>query len=426
MNMKSKVIMGLCMAACCACHPSATLIRLENPLVLERPDEAFVLTYDQLPNPGDGTLPLVCDEDGNPVASQTDDLDGDGRWDELAFVYTLSPRQKTDLRITWVDRADYPVFKERTSVRYGKMTSPGKIEALTSDVHDKYNLPRGKGYPYQMDGVAWENDKMGFRHYYDGRNCRDVFGKRVPDMVLDTVGIGTDGCPGDTYHVLGDWGRDIMSAGGSFGLGALAMQSQGSLIRSGILQEDRTDIIDSTCYELITEGPVRSVFRMRFRGWEVRDHKVDVTETTTIWAGKYGYENVIETGALPAGDTLVTGIVHSFNDNALVEKKIGDRIVMMTHDRQSYDKEWYMGMALIVPQENGFETFDTPDTGAGADIIKTWCVKLKPGTDGKIRFNVYAAWELQDPRFTQADFFFRLMEEEAERQADPVKITILL
>jgi hypothetical protein len=160
---------------------------------------------------------------------------------------------------------------------------------------------------------------------------------------------------------------------------------------------------------------------MRFRGWEVRDHKVDVTVTTTIWAGKYGYENVIETGALPAGDTLVTGIVRSFNDNAPVEKKIGDRIVMMTHDRQSYGKEWYMGMALTVPQENSLGTFDTPDTGAGADIIKTWCIKLKPGADGKIRFNVYAAWELQDPRFTQADFFFRMVEEEAERQACPVK-----
>jgi hypothetical protein len=423
--MKNIVIAGLWMAVCCACHPSVTLVRLENPLALERPDEAFVLMYDRLPNPGDGTVPLVCDADGSPVPSQPDDTDGDGRWDELAFVYTLAPYQKTDLRITWIDRAGYPVFRERTSVRYGKMTSPGKIEPLTSDVHGKYGLPRGEGYPYQMDGVAWENDRMGFRHYYDGRNCRDVFGKRVPDMVLDTVGIRADGYPGDTYHVLGDWGRDIMSAGGSFGLGALAMLSRGMLIRSGVLQEDRTDIIDSTYYALIVEGPVRSVFRMRFRGWEVRDHKVDVTWTTAIWAGKYGHENTVEIGTLPAGDTLVTGIVRSFNDNAPVEKNIGDRTVMMTHDRQSYDKEWYMGMALTVPQENMFETFDTPDAGTAADIVRTWCVKLKPGADGKIRFSVYAAWELQDPRFTQANFFFRMTEEEAERQAGPVKMTVL-
>ncbi|MDR3194556.1 MAG: DUF4861 domain-containing protein [Tannerella sp.] len=391
---------------------------------MERPDEAFVLTSLQLKSPGGEWLPVVADADGTYVPSQADDLDGDGRWDELAFVYTLKAGQTKDLKVAWVNRDSYPVFKERTSVRYGKMTSPGKIVPLTADVHGKYDLPRGKGYPYQMDGVAWENDKMGFRHYYDGRNCRDVFGKRVPDMVLDTVGIQASGHPGDTYHVLADWGRDIMSAANSFGLGALAMLSQDSLIRSGVLQEDRTDIIDSTYYNLVVEGPVRSIFRMRFQGWEVRDRKVDVTETTTIWAGKYGYENVIETGALPAGDTLVTGIVRSFNDREPVERNVSDRYtLMMTHDRQSYDKEWYMGMALILPRENAVELFDTPDTGTG--IIKTWCVKLKPGADGKIRFNAYAAWELQDSRFTQSQPFFDLIGAEGERLAAPVKITVL-
>jgi hypothetical protein len=420
--MKKYVVM-LCMVSFCSCNHSTKLIRLENPLAVERPDEAFILNYKQLIHPDEVSVPLILDEYGEKVPSQLDDLDGDGQWDELAFVYTLKPNQKTDLKVIWTDKNNYPVFKDRTSVRYGKMTTPGKIVPLTSDVHGKYNLPRGDGYPYQMDGVAWENDKMGFRHYYDGRNSRDVFGKRVSDMVLDTVGIQANGHPGDTYHVLADWGRDIMSAANSFGLGALALWSQDSLIRSGVLQEDRTDIIDSTYYQLIVEGPVRSVFRMRFHGWEVRDRKIDVTETTTIWAGKYGYENVIETSELPANSALVTGIVRNFNDKPLVEKKINDQYtLMMTHDKQTYNKVWYMGMALIVPQANVIETFDTPDTGEG--IISTWCVKLKPDATGKIRFNAYAAWELQDPRFTQSDFFFDLIEQEGNRLVAPVKITV--
>ena len=411
------------MAFFCTCRSPEFTVHLENATALERPDESFVLKYDQFNRTEDGLLPVVREKDGRYVPSQADDLDGDGRWDELAFAYTLAPRQSADLQVEWVAQADYPVFRDRTSVRYGKMTSPGNIVPLTSDVHGKHNLPRGEGYPYQMDGVAWENDRMGFRHYYDGRNCRDVFGKRVPDMTLDTVGIQASGHPGDTYHVLADWGRDIMSAAGSFGLGALAMWSQDSLVRSGVLQEDRTDIIDSTHYQLIVEGAVRSVFRMRFQGWEVRGHKVDVTETTTIRAGKYGYENVIEPVALPPGDTLVTGIVCSLNDRPAVENQIGDRFtVMMTHDRHSYNREWFMGMALIVPEENRLATFHTPD--GDADIVKTWCVKLKPGSDGRIRFNVYAAWELQDERFTQSDFFFDLIEKEAERLASPVQVTV--
>ncbi|MDR3261959.1 MAG: DUF4861 domain-containing protein [Tannerella sp.] len=408
----------------CSCnHPSTTTVHLENPLSLERPDEAFVLTFEQLQHPDNGSVPAILDEDGNYVPSQLDDLDEDGRWDELAFVYTLKPHQKADLTVAWIDKADYPHFTYRTSVRYGKMTSPGKIVALSADSHGKYDLPRGAGYPYQMDGIAWENDKMGFRHYFDGRNNRDVFGKRVKDMVLDTVGIQANGHPGDTYHVLADWGRDIMSAANSFGLGGLAILSQDSLIRLGVLNEERTDIIDSTFYKLVVKGPVRSIFQVRFQGWEVRGRKIDVRETTTIWAGKYGYENVVETSELPAHSTLVTGIVRNFNDNELVEKKKSDRYtLMMTHDKQTYNKEWYMGMALLLPEANVIETFDTPNTGDG--IIATWCVKLKPDPTGKIRFNAYAAWELQDPRFTQSGFFFDLIEKEADRLVAPVTITV--
>lgn len=78
----------------------------------------------------------------------------------------------------WLTPEKYPVFAPRTNVRYGKMTSPGIIEELSRDAHDKHNLPRGSEmYPYQMDGPVWENDKMGFRQYFDGRNCCDVFGK---------------------------------------------------------------------------------------------------------------------------------------------------------------------------------------------------------------------------------------------------------
>ncbi|MDR0844210.1 MAG: DUF4861 domain-containing protein, partial [Tannerella sp.] len=356
---------------------------------------------------------------------QQDDLDGDGRWDELAFVYTLKPNQKASLKVKWIAKENAPVYPRRTNVRYGKMTAPGKIVELYSDAHGKYNLPRGEGYPYQMDGVTWENDRMGFRHYFDGRNCRDVFGKRVGDMVLDTVGIKPDGYPGDTYHVLADWGRDIMSAANSFGLGGLAILSQDSLIRMGVVIEKRTDNVDSTSYELVVEGPVRSIFRLQFRGWEVRNAKINVYETVTIWAGKYGYENRIETDGLPPQSTLVTGIVRNFNDNALVEKKIDNGCtIMMTHDKQTYNKEWYMGMALLIPEVNVIETFDTPDKGEG--IIATWCIKLKPDGNNRIHYNTYAAWELQDRRFTQSRFFFDLIEREAAKFNHPVKMTIHL
>lgn len=61
---------------------------------------------------------------------------------------------------------------------------------------------------------------------------------------------------------------------------------QDTLLRMGVEQKDTVDIIDSSHFEVIAEGPVRSVFRLDFTRWDVLGTKVDVHETVTIWAGK--------------------------------------------------------------------------------------------------------------------------------------------
>lgn len=420
--MKNTFFLLACVAlASCSLKNKEVTILLQNPLAMERQDEAGVLTRADLQPVSDETLPVVTDKDGKYVACQLDDLNKDGVWDELAFVYDIPANGTKELQVKWIAPADYPSFERRTNIRYGKMTSPGHIEELTTDLHDK-KLFRGAGYPYQMDGVAWENDKMGFRHYYDGRNSRDVFGKRVSTMALDTVGIRPDGTPGDTYHVLSDWGRDIMSAANSFGLGGLAIQTPDTLLRLGVLMSDTVDIIDSTRYVLITEGPVRSRFSLDFYGWDVEGTKVDVHEEVTIWAGKFGYEDKIMTSALPADSYMVTGIVANNNDNEETKKQYRDsHISMITHDKQTYNKVWYMGMALILPSVNVVDTFDAPRENS--DIRQTWCVKMKPDRQNEYNYNVYAAWELTDERFCDRDFFINLIDGYGERLASPVSMT---
>ena len=90
---------------------------------------------------GDELLPVVKKADGTYIPCQVDDMDQDGLWDELAFVYTLGGHETVELLLDWMSAADYPVFERRTNIRYGKMTSPGQVEELSSDTHGKQNLP---------------------------------------------------------------------------------------------------------------------------------------------------------------------------------------------------------------------------------------------------------------------------------------------
>ena len=83
------------------CNPPQSLkeFTVENPLNINREDEALVLTRAQL-NPTEKLLkPVITNGQGEYIPCQLDDLDGDGEWDELAFVYTFSPSEKTRLKV---------------------------------------------------------------------------------------------------------------------------------------------------------------------------------------------------------------------------------------------------------------------------------------------------------------------------------------
>lgn len=421
--MKIIYFLGAMLVSLSSCQEKAvTSIALQNPTDKTRVDESFLFSRGALKASETDLLPIVKKADGIGIPCQVDDMDQDGMWDELAFVYTLGANEQVELSVEWIPAAEYPTFERRTNIRYGKMTSPGQVEELTSDTHGKQHLPRTVSYPYQMDGPVWENDKMGFRHYFDGRNCRDVFGKRIPEMVLDTVGIRADGYPDNTYQVLRSWGCDILSAANSFGLGGIALQLPDTLIRMGVEFKDTTDIIDSTHFEIIAEGPVRSVFRLDFIGWEVQGTKVDVHETVAIWAGKYGYEEHICTSPLPENAVLVTGIVANNNRKEPIEKLYdGKWVAMMTHDKQTVGTDYELGMALLIPQEQLMETFHTPDEGSG--ILKTWCARLKPNEKG-YHFQVYTGWELGVESFFVREDFIRLIDTYADALNHPIGITI--
>ncbi|MCD8185196.1 MAG: DUF4861 domain-containing protein [Rikenellaceae bacterium] len=421
---KAFLLFGILALAACSDQKKPLTVQLSNPTATPRPDESVVLIREQL-DPADHRLPAVMDAQGHYVPSQVDDLDGDGQWDELAFVTDLAPHETAEFKIVWVEPENYPEFPVRTNIRYGVMTRPGHIEELTSDMHykDQVYFINTEGYPYQMDCVAWENDLVGFRHYYDGRNNKDYFGKRVTDMVLDRVGIREDGTPGDTYHVWADWGRDIMSVGTSFGIGGLAAWVDDSrFVRMGRVNEDPVDVIDSTGYTLIFEGPVRSRFALDFYGWDIEGTKIDLRQEATIWAGKHNYDNRVIAKNLPENIRLMTGFLYNFNDMPLEELDFSQYIGMATHDHQSYDKEFIMGVGMILPKNNVEKLFLSPEYIP--QISRTWCAVLNLEPYGEAEYKAYAAWEHQDERFRDREYFLDLIRSEGARLDDPVKVTL--
>ena len=120
-------------------------------------------------------------------------------------------------------------------------------------------------------------------------------------------------------------------------------------------------------------------------------------QKVTIWAGKNGYEEEIRTSPLPENAVLVTGLVANNNTKEFVEKQYaGKWVSMITHDKQTVNKDYELGMALLIPKDQLVETFHAPDAG----------------------------WELGVDDFSKREEFIRLVDTYADYLNHPVSIHI--
>lgn len=361
---------------------------------------------------------VIAGEDTIP--SQLNNTNDTTEWNELFFVINFQPEESKTIRIAWVN--EKPNYHIRTSARFGKrISATTAVEAKGKEVMLANELPLSLGYQqYQTDGPSWENDKVGFRHYLDGRNAKDLFGKKTSEISPEKVGVNATGAVEDNYHVMEDWGRDILAVGNSVGIGGYALETENTLMRLGVTVNDSINNVEKTTFQIRSEGPVNSVIKYNYDHWKTNDRVYNVTEMTSIWPGMYGYQNSVSINGLKGDENLAVGLVNIHNDMPLEVIKENSRyVILLTHDKQSYDKEWWLGMALIVPKENYIGYIEAPETG---DLSNTFLAKLSIKNDEVIKYFAVAGWELSDEKFTNRDEFITYVNNLANQLSAEVTI----
>lgn len=365
---------------------------------------------------------LIVLEGKDTIPSQTDDTDNDGEWDALFFVTDFKPKESKNIQVTWADVA--PDYEIRTSARFGKRASlDSPVKPATKEIMFAHELPKSIGYQqYQTDGPSWENDKIGFRHYLDGRNAKDLFGKKSTKMSPENVGINAKGEVEDNYHVMEDWGRDILAVGNSVGLGGFALATETALLRLGVTVDDSINNVEKTTFQIRTEGPVKSELEFNYENWKPNEMTYSVKEITTIVAGSYGYQNTVTITGLKGDETLAVGLVNINNDRPLQIIDQNEKfMILLTHDKQTYEKEWWLGMALIVPKNEYLGYIEAPKTGK---LSHTYLAKLKIENDKPIRYYAVAGWELSDIKFKDPAYFKAYVINIADQIAAKIAIKI--
>jgi unsaturated chondroitin disaccharide hydrolase len=275
-------------------RPAADIVVSVNELKRIAPDfkagDAIVTTSDASTLEEDArTLQTV------ELPSQADDLDGDNKYDELAFQIDLKPRQTRIVSIAYGDTA--------------------AIQRLRSD----YPQRTGAKFTMKFDGLAWESEATAWRIYFDQRNAIDVWGKRRPGLYLEMFGA-----PEYVYHWDSPLGRDIYRIGDAIGIGAVGALVEGKAARVSDVGERK--------WRIISAGPIRVIVELNYKGWKIAGHEINLTSRMTQWAGERGFHHRVTTEGAD-GVTLVTGIVR--------QPGLEEKIVPPTGSEPTFTRIWW-------------------------------------------------------------------------------------
>ena len=397
-------------------------IVLKNSSKIELSQKAISIKRNQLSIKDAASQYPILIYKKDTIPAQVNDLDGDGKWDELFLVADFSPNESKTLELKW-SKTD-PKFPVKTSVRFGKREGKDMpVHPDTQEVLMANQIHKKLGYQkYQTDGPTWENDKVGFRHYLDGRNSKDVFGKKLPGITPEDVGINSKGAVEDNYHVMYDWGRDIFPVGNSAGLGGFALLKEDKINRLGIIANDTVNNIEKTTFKIVSEGPVNSLLSYNYHNWKIDGNNYDAQETSSIWPGMYGYKNTVSLDGLKGNETLLITLSNLNNKNPLQVIDSGDFVCFIQHDKLTYDRQWILGTAVIIPKDVYKGYIEAPKSG---QLTDSYLIKLNVKNNQQISYYPIAAWELSaDKNFKDSAYFTSYVTDVAKQLSAKIKVEV--
>ncbi|MDR3665449.1 MAG: DUF4861 family protein [Ignavibacteriaceae bacterium] len=255
---------------------------------------------------------------------------------------------------------------------------------------------------YQMEGPAWESDKIAYRFYLDERNRVDIFGKSTSKMVLDIVGKNDLLSGDESYEYPLWWGQDIFKVGNSLGIGSVA-----SFINDKVVTISESDSI--TC-DILNHNIYSTVSSHHF-GWKIGDDKFNININYSIFPGTRLTEVIPQTDK-PI-ENFCTGLAKHDSTETLTSKENTGWAYMAIWGKQSICND-HLGIALFYNSKDVIKLTE--------DNISRIAV-LKP-VDNKTKYYFAACWEKEKNGIKSKEDFQMFLNRTIEFLNNPVIINL--
>jgi len=367
--------------------PGALIVTVSDASTLEQ--DASTLQTEELP-------------------SQVDDLDSDGKGDELAFQIDLAPHQTRIVTVSYGDQ--------------------DRIWRLRGD----YQQRTAALFSRKIEGLGWESERVAFRVYLDPRNAIDLYGKRRP-----TLQLAMYAAPDYIYHDESPEGRDIYKVGDAIGIGSVAVLVDGKVIKVAEVKERK--------WRIVASGPVRTIVELEYDGWNAGGKIIDLRSRITQWAGERGFTHTIFANS--ADDLeFVTGLpakpgiepaTSGQNSPAEWLATWGEQVVAPGATATEAVPGQQLGLAVVTlaahaafrnDTKNHFIAFKLSDGSQSWYTIAAWDQEgsnHRVGHGNQKEEGLRQSLILPSDAIKSREEFLNAVKEQAERMAEPANIRIV-
>lgn len=376
---------------------------VENPWNAKKIDEPVVIDLSSL---GAGfTVKSATVFDGtNEIPSQLDDMNGDTRADELAFVINLPASGKKTLNVILSSLKSDKTYPARVYAemlfRTSKKNKYAKGYAIYADgASDTYNVQH-------HHGAAFESELVAYRIYFNEKQTTDLYGKFHKGLELEESQFYPTG-----EQLKRGFGDDVIKVNSSCGAGTLRGWdgTQSTLIKPVAVRGQR----------ILASGPVRTIVDAEVKGWQYQNKELNMINRYTLYAGHRDaqvdvlFDAPLDKEVFCTGVQNITGHADMFSDhNGLVASWGTDWPV---NDTVKYKKET-VGLATYIPKK-----YVVKETSDKENFLYTI------SAPGKSSFRYYTSFTSCKETFGYPDKekWFAYVQEWKKALEQPVKITVV-
>jgi len=380
-------------------------ITVNNSMKVFRSDVPVIVNLKQY---GDvKSAVITCN--GNEIIYQMDDIDNDGKYDELCFVTDIDRNGQKVFNIQLLNSGTPKNFTSRVYVemllKHPKNKTQNQqntyISGLTVD---------GKANPYeclQHHGPAFESELNAYRIYFDERQTVDIYGKNHKGLELHDTQFYPD-----KIQKNNGYGDDVLWVGSTMGVGTLRGWNGNKPLNLSEVKH-RTE-------KIIAKGPIRTIVEVIDEGWNTGNtgkEPINMTTHYTLYAGHRDCYVDISFNKNVSDYEFATGVINvknsqEFSDNKGLRGCWGTDWPVSEKDSAGYKRET-VGLGICIPSKNIKKEL-TKDNDNYPFIITS--------TNNTLHYNIVFCSDNESFGYHSAKEWFKYLKEWKEELNSPLLI----